>query len=336
MSAKFRIFGAGKWGLAFGNHLSLNGNQVEIYLRDNNKVKQYSTAGKYENFPITFDDNLVFKHLNKNSLTSNDDQSYNIIATSSYGFSDIVRTYESYFSKSTNISWLTKGIDHETGLLFHQIIDQHFESDIDKCIFSGPSFAHDLIAKKDILISIASNNDKLLSLLADASQSPAFNLRKSNDLIGIEVSGIIKNIVAILSGIASSLGYGDDKISILIDKAKNEVKLISSEITKNCSQMYKISSDESHKTLDSPACHGDMVLSCFDDTSRNRLFGLSLTNSKSIKDLLTQTGTVEGYYCTRTLYKNKDIYKYGEIVKSAYAILYDNSDPRKILESIFN
>jgi len=336
MSSKFRIFGAGKWGLAFGNHLSLNKNQVEIYLRDSNKVKEYSATNKCDNLALTFNDNLVFKHLNKNSPTSNDDQIYNIIATSSSGFSDIVRTYKSYFSNSSSISWLTKGIDHETGLLFHQIIDQYLDSNIDKCILSGPSFAHDLIANKNILISIASNNDKLSSILTDASQSPTFNLMKSNDLIGVEVSGIIKNIVAILSGIASSLGHDSGKLNILIDKAKKEVNLISSGITEDCPHMYKINSEESHKTLDSPACHGDMVLSCFDDTSRNRLFGLKLANSNSIKDLLTQVGTVEGYYCTRTLFNNRDIYKYGEIVKSAYAILYDNSDPRKVLEKIFN
>ncbi len=118
--ALFRIFGAGEWGLAVANHLSIQNNLVEIYLRDIDKVDSYKTNKIHENLDIKFGKNISFFDLSRVSEISNDSNTINIIATSSSGFLNIIKDNLNYFKKSQSLTWLTKGLDHSSGSLFHQ------------------------------------------------------------------------------------------------------------------------------------------------------------------------------------------------------------------------
>ena len=102
------------------------------------------------------------------------------------------------------------------------------------------------------------------------------------------------------------------------------------------SRGYEVSDSEMKKTLNSPACLGDLELTCFYNTSRNRQLGLKLSRDCNIKKLLSKIGTVEGYLSTGTLSKNKVIYSESKIIKSAYDILYNHIEPRRILEGLYN
>ena len=268
--------------------------------------------------------------------SKNNSKIYNIVATSSFGFVDIIEKYKNYFSKHDSITWLTKGIDHKSGLLFHKIVDNVFSKKIDKCLLSGPSFARDLVNENDITISIGSANLNLANTLINAMQTDKFNLVYSNDLIGMEVSGIIKNIVAILAGIMTTNGYNNQEINKLIDMAKQEVHQISCYIQSTDDKSYLVSSSQSLQTLESPACLGDMLLTCFNDISRNRQFGLKLGVKVQIQQLLKDIGTVEGFLSTKTLYENKDEYHCGNIVFAAYKILYQAENPIEVIKKLLN
>ena len=132
--ALFRIFGAGEWGLAVANHLSIQNNLVEIYLRDIDKVDSYKANKIHKNLDIKFGKNISFFNLNKVSEISNDINIINIIATSSSGFLDIITDNIDYFKKTQSLTWLTKGLDHTSGSFFHQILDDLLPDKIDKCI----------------------------------------------------------------------------------------------------------------------------------------------------------------------------------------------------------
>ena len=333
--ALFRIFGAGEWGLAVANHLSIQNNLVEIYLRDIDKVDSYKTNKIHKNLDIKFGKNISFFNLNRVSEISNDTNTINIIATSSSGFLNIIKDNLNYFKKSQSLTWLTKGLDHLSGSLFHQVLDELLPDKIDKCIISGPSFAIDLVNKKNIKVSIASTDDLLTEVFVNAMNTDYFTLLPTHDLIGVEVSGVLKNISAILAGSLTANEFPDEYVHELISISQQEVYRISKLIMAT-SHGYEVSDSEMKKTLTSPACLGDLELTCFYNTSRNRQLGLKLARDCNTKKLLSKIGTVEGYLSTETLFKNKEIYSESKIIKSAYEILYNHIEPRKILEGLCN
>jgi len=317
MKSHYRIFGAGEWGSAIAEHLYQNTNKVDVFVRNKSSF--------LKSFNLHQDINVLELNDDINQLTCSDNH-INLIACSSSGFLSIVRNYKEYFSKSNFISWITKGIDHNSGLLFHQILDNEISPSITKCMISGPSFASDLIDNKEIQVSLASTNINESTQFINSIQSDYFKLVVTSDIIGVQISAIIKNICAILAGILSENYSKKAVIENLMKYGKDEIINISGHI-ENLDERYKVDSNIRSQTIDSPACHGDLALTCLNDTSRNRTFGSLLARNNSINDILFKLGTVEGYLCTKTLYMNKNFFKSGPIVNSAYRILYENSAP---------
>tara|TARA_B100001250_G_scaffold79756_1_gene65536 strand:+ start:4333 stop:5349 length:1017 start_codon:yes stop_codon:yes gene_type:complete len=334
----FRIFGAGEWGLALANHLAEQENLVEVYIRNSEKYSELNNTKYCNNLKIKFNNKVTFNLLSKKTIFDDSTENfkiYNIIATSSSGFVDIIEKNKDYFSKHDSLTWITKGIDHNSGLLFHKKIDNILSKKIHKCLLSGPSFARDLIDKNHITISIGSTDLNLANTLINAMQTEKFTLTHSNDLIGMEVSGVIKNIAAILAGIMTANGYNNQEINKLIDIAKQEVHQISLNI-QSADKSYLVSNKQALRTLESPACLGDMLLTCFNDISRNRQFGLKLGFNIQMQQLLKDIGTVEGFLSTKTLYDNRDKYQCGNIVHAAYKILYQSESPIEVIKGLLN
>lgn len=330
----FRIFGAGEWGLAVANHLASLGSTVEVYIRDEKKINFYKTHSLHKDLAINFNNNISFHHINMIHDTKTKANVINIIATSSSGFLPIIKNNINYFKSCESLSWITKGLDHASGLLFHQILDQMLSNEIHKCIISGPSFAVDLVNKKNLEVSIASTDNSLMDIFMSAMCTDYFKLIPTKDIIGVEVSGVLKNISAILAGSLTANEFSNEYIDELILISQKEVQRISKLIGDSHSR-YTLSDKEILKTLTSPACMGDLHLTCFYNTSRNRQLGLKLTKDCNVNKLITRIGTVEGYLSTVTLFKNKDIYGDGPLVNAAYDILYNHLEPKKVLDSLF-
>ena len=148
-----------------------------------------------------------------------------------------------------------------------------------------------------------------------------FEMQKTNDLIGVQISGIMKNVAAILSGILTSNNYSTSDILKMIEVTKNEIL----EITKHIYSIrgLRVDDTEIRKTLSSPSCDGDLRLSCLNDVSRNRRFGMQLKQSNSLQKLIDEIGTVEGYGMTHVLFEmliGSD--KVGPVLKTVHEILF--------------
>ena len=331
----FRVFGAGEWGLAIANDLSLANNKIEVYIRDRKKLEIYNTNSFHRGLDLTFNNNISFHNIDNTDNLENSDDIVNIIATSSSGFSPIIEDNIDYFKKCNLLAWITKGLDHKSGLLFHQLIDQKISDKIEKCFISGPSFAKDLVSKKSLEVSIATTDNNLSSKLITKMTRDYFSLIPTPDIIGIEISSVLKNISAILAGCLTANQYPDEYIEQLISLSQSEVKRMTKLIASR-EKNYLVSDQEIDKTLASPGCIGDLRLTCFYNISRNRQLGLKLTKNSNIKNLISNIGTVEGYLSTATLFNNKEIYGEGLIVNVAKDILYDHKEPRKVLDQLFH
>tara|TARA_B100001287_G_scaffold276285_1_gene286564 strand:- start:2573 stop:3580 length:1008 start_codon:yes stop_codon:yes gene_type:complete len=299
MARKFRILGSGEWGLAIAYHLSKNGCSVEIYGRTKSKVDTLKQSKKCESLGIKFNDNVSFDYLSNILNKSFSTDTYNIIATSSSGFSDLIEQNKKYLSKYSSFIWLTKGLDQKSNKFFDQLLTDTFGGSIDCCLISGPSFAKDLVSGEKICVSVASNSNKYLDTVEKCFGTNMFEMQKTNDLIGVQISGIMKNIAAILSGILTSDNYSNSDILRMIEVTKKEIF----EITKHIYFIRGLPVDDTviRKTLTSPSCDGDLRLSCLSDVSRNRRFGLQLKQSDS-HQLIDDLGTVEGYLMAPALF----------------------------------
>ena len=334
MIKNFRIFGAGEWGLAVANHLSCLDNRVEVFLRNDNKVNEYNESLFYKGLNLSFNKNIIFRSFEELNHLPNSVDNFNIIASSSSGFSDIINGYSVYFKSCESIIWLTKGLDHSKGLLFHEIIDKILSPDIKKCIISGPSFAKDLVAAKPLKVSVASTCDELANSIIKIMETKNFRFEKTADIIGVEISGVIKNISGILAGILTANLYPDEYIEELISLSQKDVKSITRKITKK-QDSYLVTEDQLEKTVLSPACYGDIHLTCYFNTSRNRQLGLKIAGEYNIKKIISKLGTVEGYLSTATLNAHEKIFGESKIVQAAYRILYLDDDPKTVLNQLF-
>ena len=331
----FRIFGAGEWGLAVANHLSCLGHNVEIFLRNDNKISEFNKLRAYKDLGLSFSQNVIFNNLSDlNTLSSNKDI-FNIIASSSSGFADIINSYRVYFKSCKSVVWLTKGLDHDSGLLFHEIIDQELSPSINKCIISGPSFAKDLVSAKPLKVSIASSCDLLANVIIETMETEYFMFERTTDIIGVEVSGVMKNISAILAGALTVNSYPNEYIEELIVLSQRDIKSIVRKITRQ-QKSYIVSEEDLDKTVLSPACYGDMCLTCYFNTSRNRKLGLKITGKYNLKKIINKIGTVEGYLSTLTLNNHKKVFGESKVVEAAYKILYLDAEPKKVLNELFN
>ena len=304
MATKFRVLGAGVWGLAFSDYLLNLGHTVEIFRRDtslnNESIQQLGLKNVSSNHIKSLDT------LNDQKL----DDEINIVAVNSKGFSDLLNNYEDYFSRLNELVSLTKGIDHQSGQLLSNFVSDRFTNIQKYGLISGPSFAKDLCDGKRIIVSIASLDDGLCKVMSEVTRSSYFQMTPTKYIRHIEIAGIIKNIAAIICGMVDE--YFDKGIHTnkIIKKACEETwQLAVGPFDHSQPNGYQDIADNMNHDKDiiisSPGYIGDMILTCKQNQSRNYQFGKLIADQKiSIEDAKNSIGTIEGYECCHTLMKH--------------------------------
>ena len=332
MTSNFRVLGAGVWGLAFSDYLLHLGHSVEIFRRDTS----------LEALSIQ---QLGLKYIKSNHIKSLDtlnDQTLgneiNIIAVNSKGFSNLLKDYESYFSRLTELVSLTKGIDHQSGRFFSDFVFDRFINIQKYGLISGPSFAKDLCDGKRINVSFASLDDGLAKTMFEATRSSYFQMTPTKYINHIEIAGIIKNIAAIICGMADEFFDKGVHVNKIIKIACEETWQLALELFDYLpSDEYKDIVDNLNRERDiiisSPGYIGDMILTCKQNQSRNYQFGKLIADQKiSIEDAKKKIGTVEGYDCCKTLVEKYEVRS--ELTNILYRIInFESEDRRKIIKT---
>ena len=303
MKTKFRVLGAGIWGLAFSDYLLSLGHSVEIFRRD--------ASLEAESIQQLGLKNVRSNHIK--SLNTLGDQKLedeiNIIAANSKGFSDLLNNYEDYFSRLTELVSLTKGIDHQSGRLFSNFVFDRFTNIQKYGLISGPSFAKDLCDRKKIIVSFASLDNDLCKNISDATRSSYFQITPTKYIHHIEIAGVIKNIAAIICGMVDQ--YFDKGIHTnkIIKKACEEtwrlaVESFSHLHAKEYQKMIDDTNYDKDIIISSPGYIGDMILTCKQNQSRNYQFGNLIADQKtSIEDAKNSIGTVEVMTVAKPLWR---------------------------------
>ena len=323
MTSNFRVLGAGVWGLAFSDYLLKLGHNVDIFCRDTNLSNKNITE-------------LELSHVSDKNIKSLDSLNtqksngeINIIAVNSKGFSQLLKKHESYFSTLNELISLTKGLDHISGKYFSDYISDMFSNIKQYGLISGPSFAKDLCYEKKISVSFATLSDELSNIIVDTTKSSYFEMMPTKYIYHIEIAGVIKNIAAILCGMADKYFKKGIHSNMIIKKACQETWQRAEELLNNNGKSLHNLNRDRDSIITSPGCIGDMILTCKQAQSRNYQFGKLIADpNMSIDEAKNTVGTVEGYECCLALVE-KNQSTHGELTKLLYRIIKSHNVQRE-------
>jgi glycerol-3-phosphate dehydrogenase (NAD(P)+) len=222
------------------------------------------------------------------------------------------------------LAWATKGFELETGLLPYQVAGQLLPASLPTAVLSGPTFAREVGAGLPTAMTIASTDEDYAQRLAERISSDTFRAYTANDVVGVEVGGATKNVYAIGAGVCDGLGFG----------ANTRIALI----TRGLAEMTRLglALGARKETFMGLAGMGDLVLTCTDDKSRNRRFGLALAAGTQPQDALRAIGqVVEGYNGARAVHNVAVQRKVPmPIVEQLNKVLHEGADPRAAVAAL--
>ena len=287
---KITVFGAGAYGISIALNLAKNkNNQIMMWSENKELLKSFKDNHILIKFPdIEVPNNIDVTDSYEKAL---ENTSLIFLITSAKYILSVCQNILPYY-KNTPICIAAKGIEHTTlSTLSNLVRNTLYTNNIS--VISGPTFAIDLVNNEPAALAIAGYNNKTIKIVIDNLANETLKLRKSSDIIGIQLCGSIKNIIAIAAGILSGLGYAESTRSFLINETLHDMK-----------EIIHILGGK-RKTILSFAGIGDLMLTCSSSKSRNYSFGYvigSTKDSKKIKEYL-DNNTVEGYYTLNSVYK---------------------------------
>ncbi|HEY3654876.1 MAG TPA: NAD(P)H-dependent glycerol-3-phosphate dehydrogenase [Steroidobacteraceae bacterium] len=282
------VIGAGSWGTALAIHLARAGHPTHLWGRDAAQLGAMHRARCNERYlpDAAFPETLAVAADLRQALDGVRDA---LVAVPSHAFRDTLKEIERHLGRDTRIAWATKGFEISTGLLPHQVAGEILGSR-PGAVLSGPTFAKEVGAGLPTAMTVASRDEAFAKALASRLSGPNFRAYMQSDIMGVEVGGAVKNVIAIGSGIADGMGFG----------ANTRVALI----TRGLAEMMRlgVKLGAVRQTFMGLAGLGDLVLTCTDDQSRNRRLGLALGRGQSMHESQGSIHqVVEGVFASRAV-----------------------------------
>lgn len=324
--APIAVIGAGSWGTALALRLAYNANQVRLWGHDTEHMELVAAERCNTQYLAGYDfpDQLsVYANLDSCLSDINDV----LIVVPSYAFRSVLQQLKNAHPDYTRlrVAWGTKGLDPASQQLLHQVVVDEL-SQVPAAIISGPSFAKEVAAQLPTAVSIAGNEQPFVTDLIARLHAACFRVYRNDDFLGVQLCGVLKNILAIGVGIADGLGLGANSRAALVTRGLSEMQRI-------CVAM-----GGEAKTLMSLAGVGDLVLTCTDNQSRNRRFGMMLGRGASIKQAREEIGQeIEGYFNSEQMFVLANHLQLdAPITEQVYAMLYQGVTPKDALHTLIN
>lgn len=321
---KISLLGAGAWGTALAIALSQK-NQVLLWARDADLIARADAARENLSYlpgfalppalELSADFNQAVTHATDGLL---------IIATSVAGMRPLLTALKPFAIR--NLVWLCKGLEEDTTLLPHQIVAQVLGDGVICGALSGPSFAQEVARGLPCALTIGSGNALLREQVVAAVHSRSVRVYATDDLIGVEVGGAVKNVLAIATGIADGLGLGLNARAALITRGLAEISRLG------------VALGGRSETFMGLIGVGDLILTCTGDLSRNRRVGLGLAAGQSLQAISDELGHVaEGVRCVQAVRQRA---RAGQIdmpiVEAVASVLFDGETPLQMMQALLS
>lgn len=273
------VLGAGSWGCALAIHLARLGHPVRLWAHRPEHLA--ILAQQHENrrhLPGTpFPQSLQVQGSLAHALA---DTRLVLVAVPSHGFRATVEAAAAHLPGQTGLIWATKGLEPGTGRFLHEVLAELLGPRRCVAILSGPSFAREVAAGLPTAITVASSDAEFAGRAAACFHGGTMRVYTSDDVVGVELGGVVKNVLAIAAGISDGLGFGANSRAALITRGLAELVRLGAAVGARSSTMMGL------------AGLGDLILTCTDDQSRNRRFGLALGRGQGAGDAIRAIGQV--------------------------------------------
>jgi len=224
------------------------------------------------------------------------------------------------------LAWATKGFELHTGKLPHQVAAEVLATRLPMAVLSGPTFAREVGAGLPTAMTVAATDASFARALAESLSHSNFRAYTSGDVIGVEVGGAVKNVLAIGAGMSDGLGYGANTRIALITRGLNEMTRLG------------IALGAQRDTFMGLAGLGDLVLTCTDNLSRNRRFGLAISSGKNSAEAQTEIGqVVEGVHAAEAVHEvAAQVQVEMPICEQVFAVLNKTVSPSQAVRNLMN
>ncbi|MEM7401635.1 MAG: NAD(P)H-dependent glycerol-3-phosphate dehydrogenase [Pseudomonadota bacterium] len=287
---KAAVLGAGSWGTALAIQLANNGNQVCAWDHDAELIDalQKDHENKHYLPGNVFPKTLSAKFKLDDAIQ---DADFILSVVPSYAMRSACEQLKS-LQHSEKFIWATKGFEKQSKMMMHQVVEDVLGKEIQSAVISGPSFAKEVAGSLPTAVTLASNDLNYAEQLASYFHSDHFRVYVSDDVIGVELGGTVKNVLAIAAGIIDGLGFGANARAALVTRGLAEMMRLGATL------------DANPKTLMGLAGMGDLVLTCTDNQSRNRRLGIALAQGKSAQQYMDEVGqAVEGFHAAQVVHE---------------------------------
>ena len=308
------VVGAGSWGTALANLLAGKGHRVDLWAYE--PAVRESIAQKHENRMF-----LPGIKLSGNLTPSNDlaevvsDKPVVLFVVPSHVMREVSGRAAAYIDDHAIVVTASKGIENKTHLIMTEVLKETLSPALSSRIsaISGPSFAAEVARELPTVVTVASGDAQAAAYLQQIFVTPFFRVYTNDDVVGVELGGAVKNVIAIATGIVDGLGLGLNARAALITRGLTEIRRLGLQLGAN------------PHTFAGLAGMGDLLLTCTGSLSRNHTVGKKIGEGKTLNEILAEMNMVaEGVKTSKSVYNlSKKLGVEMPICHSVYAVLYE-------------
>lgn len=314
------IIGSGTWGVALAIHLARLDNTIKMWAFLPEEAESINKDRKYKNLPEAIIDDKIAAYTNIEEAIQGTDIILHV--TPSKFVRSTIKKYEKYVENQP-IIMCAKGIEKDSLATLSQVIEEELP-DKKYGILSGPSHAEEVAMQIPTAVVFASKDEKLQNLVQDVFMNENMRVYSSSDVIGVEVGGALKNIIAFCAGIAIELNLGDNSFAALITRGLVEIRKLGIAMGGNQETFYGLSG------------LGDLIVTCMSEHSRNRragrLIGKGYTVEQAQKEIGMAIESIDNIEAAYQLSKKYNIEM--PIVEAVYDVLYNGLEPREAVNML--
>lgn len=310
------VLGAGSWGTALAILLARNGCRVLLWGRDPERAREMAETRRNSRYlpDVELPPGLEPTADLDATLAQTSEL---LIAVPSEAFHGLLRTLKPRLSPQCRLLWATKGLEAATGRFLHEVLIEELGEDLPHAVVSGPSFAREVARELPTAVTVGSRFPEFARDLVQWLHNDNFRVYTSDDIVGVELGGAVKNVLAIAAGISDGLGFGANARAAIVTRGLAEIMRLGER------------AGARRETLMGLSGLGDLVLTCTDDQSRNRRLGLALGAGQSLEQALAEIGqAVEGAKTAKVVVRKATaLHVEMPICQQVYRVLYEGHTP---------
>jgi glycerol-3-phosphate dehydrogenase (NAD(P)+) len=324
-NSMFAVLGAGSWGTALSMQLMRSGTRAVLWDWDREHIEAIGRSRSNERFlpGHRLPDGLVVEPDLERAVSMADEV---LIVVPSHAFVGILGQIKPWLKTAQGVSWACKGLEPGTGQFLHEPARRIFGAAHPLAVVTGPSFAREVAANLPTALTVAGTEPEYCARVACALHGGNFRAYTSDDIVGAELGGSVKNVLAIATGISDGMSLGDNARAALVTRGLVEMMRLGRVLGAR------------DQTLTGLAGMGDLVLTCTGNLSRNRRLGLALGAGKGIDEALAEIGqVVEGVKTSLEVWRlarRHDVEM--PISEQVYGILHLGRDPYQSLRDLLS